>query len=413
MSRRRLAVAFGFAIVAIAAAAAVWLVVRSRARTTELPARSCWSSPDCDERCAAGDGRACTHLGRRLLRRSQLVPDASRAATLLERACELGDGLGCLSLAQMFDTGDGGAIDADRASSLRARGLRALERRCEGADPWSCYDLGEAFRSGDNVAVDAERAAALGARTLDLARAQCDDGKGRSCYMLGHLHEGHMQVAVDDDVALDAYRRGCEAGDVNACARAVLDREACELGSPLSCSRVARPYLYGIGGEVDVEEGIRWEMRACEVGYAPSCVYVAHAALRGDGLPADVETAAVYAERAAALYGQECDLGDPSACDYVGDTFDEKPLGRSRSAFEARARGTALYERSCANGEGLHCQVAAFRYGNGLGALVDPARAHDLLTQACELGVVGACEALAPRPTPEDDRSLPDDPAAD
>lgn len=396
MSRRRIAAAGATAAIVLGAAAIVWQTTRGRPQAPEPPTRSCWSSPDCDTRCAAGDGRACTSLGQRYLGGSRIIPEPARAAALLDRACQLGDALGCLSFARLLATGEGTARDEDRARAMRDAARDELEGACDDGDPWACHDLASALRRGTTVPSEPDRARALAGAATERASRRCDEGDGRACYLLGRLHEGALDTQRDDDAALAAYERGCDSGDVNACARAVRDRDACELGSPLSCSRVARPFLYGVGEAVDLAEGMRWETRACEVGYPPSCVYLAHAALRGTGVEADMAEAVAFAERAIALYGAECDLGDPSACDYVGDTFDEKPLGRSRSAFEARARGTALYEKSCAGGNAIHCQTAAFRYLNGVGAIVDPNRASALLDAGCRLGHQGACEALAP-----------------
>jgi hypothetical protein len=410
MSRRRIAAAGATAAIALGAAAIVWQMTRGKADPPKVAPRSCWSSPDCNERCTIGDGRACTTLGHRYLGRSRLIPAPSRAAALLDRACEAGDALGCLSLSQLVDSGEGVPRDEKRAKALRDDGRATLESRCDGGDPWSCYDLANALRRGRGVPSEPERAAALATRTLTVAKSECDGGNGRACYLLGRLYEGILDTARDDDAALAAYTRGCDDEDVDACARAVRDREACDLGSPLSCSRVARPFLYGVGEDVDLAEGMRWETRACEIGYAPSCVYMAHAALRGTGVDASMDSAVAFAERAIALYGAECDMGDPSACDYVGDTYDEKPLGRSRSAFEARAKGTALYESSCAGGNAIHCQTAAFRYVNGVGAIVDPAKSDSLLGESCRLGHQGACEALQPpAPAIEDEQSIVDE----
>ncbi len=85
--------------------------------------------------CAMGDAKACYALGFAYKGASDLLEDAPKARKLMLRACELGSGTGCESVARMFASGYGG--EQDNASSLAA-----LDQGCEFKHAESCHMLG-------------------------------------------------------------------------------------------------------------------------------------------------------------------------------------------------------------------------------------------------------------------------------
>lgn len=89
------------------------------------------------------------------------IGDYLAAATLLERACDGGDALGCATLGALYSQGQGVTQDDARAASL-------YSRACDGGDAMGCRNLGGLYTLGNGVAQDYARAEQFARRALEL-----------------------------------------------------------------------------------------------------------------------------------------------------------------------------------------------------------------------------------------------------
>ena len=139
---------------------------------------------------------------------------------LFEKACELGDMLGCVDHGQSLLVGRGTTRDAERARAL-------FVKACTSNNSSGCMLLGRAYRDGDGGERDLERARALFERA-------CGERNAEGCSGLGQLYV--KALGVKEDIALGNahYEKACELGDV--------------------CNGLAFSYALGRGVKKDVEK---------------------------------------------------------------------------------------------------------------------------------------------------------------
>ncbi|MDB5215307.1 MAG: uncharacterized protein JWO86_3234 [Myxococcaceae bacterium] len=154
----------------------------------------------CSTLCGAGNGDACAFLGTWNENRD----DYAHAATLHERACDLGSGKGCEGLARLLMRGQGRPKD-------ETRGVDLVERMCRAGRPRACTSLAEAVLAGrGGRSVDTN----LGMRLLE---ASCEKHEPEACQLLRD-----PRVREDVDAAVAAARAriaACppDAPDIDAC----------------------------------------------------------------------------------------------------------------------------------------------------------------------------------------------------
>lgn len=108
-----------------------------------------------EKACELGDGPSCCTLGLTKQTASPGQPAAMlQVASYLNRACELGDGGCCSMAAELYEAGNDGMRQHQRAAQLYGRG-------CELGRPWACYRLGVLYRDGRGVVRDLGKASVL------------------------------------------------------------------------------------------------------------------------------------------------------------------------------------------------------------------------------------------------------------
>ncbi|MEO1332526.1 MAG: tetratricopeptide repeat protein [Myxococcota bacterium] len=302
----------------------------------------CSSPPLCDT------PEACVRLAEEHL--AEDMPSSDTVA-LYKKACALGDGYACESVANAFEVGL--IVDHDAAAALRffekacaahALGgclaafrlrfgfeakcgpgdglIEACERGCGGGDAWSCACLGDLrMLAGD-----------YGPASVGYARA-CEGESGYGCAALGHNHQAGRGVDRDPARAHALFRKACDAGESHGCvALGAFMRETLKV-SPKEIrahydaalargiSRVApvlaRMLLRGEGGERDLG-------RAHEL-YKSGCATLATLTAEGCyGL--GLTTFFGLGTRASRERGHNrlvyaCRLGQSEACALVGDNY--------------------------------------------------------------------------------------------
>jgi hypothetical protein len=151
------------------------------------------------EACVRGEAAACTDRGELAL----AGPDATRAASFFERACEGRHWPGCVRLGVLRARGQNVSRDEERAANL-------FERACTEGDMGGCAWFAWALDGGHGVALSPERA-------FPLAQRACDADEAMACRLLGRLYRDGRGVIADPRQAERYARRACDAGDEDAC----------------------------------------------------------------------------------------------------------------------------------------------------------------------------------------------------
>jgi uncharacterized protein len=169
------------------------------AEVTELYRRACLGSP-----CEAGDPLGCFNLGVFYRDGKGVAQDKAQAAAFFERSCAGNNAFGCANLADLLYAGDGVPRDEKRAAEL-------FRQACAGGHSFSCRNVvAIAVQAGNTD----QAADAMGR----LERA-CDEGKAGACRELGTIYDEGVGVAPDRVRARALFRRACEGGDDESCAR--------------------------------------------------------------------------------------------------------------------------------------------------------------------------------------------------
>lgn len=154
--------------------------------------------------------------------RADKAGDEARAQPLFAQACELGAADGCNQAAVLLDP------------SQRAKRVALLEKGCELGSGAACANLGKVLEDPREVLLAVEKGCKLEARTCDdgaraaidqeaweraraMAERGCTDEVDVACGTLGSLVAKGLGGPQDVRRAGPLLKRGCDAGDQNAC----------------------------------------------------------------------------------------------------------------------------------------------------------------------------------------------------
>jgi TPR repeat protein len=150
------------------------------------------------EACERGDGPGCRELSMR-------ERDPSRALTVQDRGCELGDQWACIFAAEKYEEGRGTRADLGRALDRYARGCATPVR-------YECTRYADLLLASRGTR-DHAAAAAIYAGDC---RCNGKEGGGSSCRKLGALYEHGDGVPRDVWRAASLYADGCRCDDEQA-----------------------------------------------------------------------------------------------------------------------------------------------------------------------------------------------------
>jgi TPR repeat protein len=310
--------------------------------------------------CGPGAAQACYEKGRGHLRGQPPQFDLSQAASSFELACQEGHTEACLQLGLLVQDGRGVPQDYSRAMAL-------YQRVCDAGYGVGCLNLSFMYQLGNGVEASEPKAQQYSQQALDRFRDQCEAESPRYCANLGYMLEHGFGVTLADPVeASRAYERGCGAGDADSCVNAAqlsLERGQGEAGAELARLEVA-----------------------CQQGSGLACGALGQLHwTRRFGIPRD-------AQRALALAGQGCELGDAQSCTLLGALL---ALGED---IEPRlAESDAAERRACWLGKVDGCQVVA---RTALASWQQTQRPDDakvaaeFLGAACRIGDAASCSTF-------------------
>lgn len=160
------------------------------------------------------------------------------ALQFLRKSGEKGYFLSQWVLAQMFDFGNGVAVDYSEA-------LAWYRKAAEGGNSHAMYVLAERNAWGRGIPLDFESA-------LELYKTAADLGDSGAALRLGQLYESGRWVHLDVNKAIDYYLSSAEKWNVEA------------------MYRLGRIYERGMGLPVDLESAKEWYRKAADRYYGPA-----------------------------------------------------------------------------------------------------------------------------------------------
>mgnify|MGYP005851515725 CR=1 FL=1 len=233
--------------------------------------------------CEAGDATGCTGLGYLHQQGINTLKDSDAAARLYRQGCNGGNASGCVALGDFYYVGIGVKKDPTEAARLYRQGCdgghaggcfnlgvlyhegthvkrdleeaaRLYRQACSSGLTPGCINLGNLHLTRTGAAKNLEAAA-------QLYRQACDGGDAVGCTFLGSLHVNRTGVKQDPAAAIALYAQACEMGGAIGCyyhgrtledgigtdpdpdpvaARAAY-RKACDLGHDDACARLTAP----------------------------------------------------------------------------------------------------------------------------------------------------------------------------
>ncbi len=303
--------------------------------------------------CERGSARACMLSYVRWVSGRPGPVDAVRGVEHLVRACELGDDLGCASLADLRLSGEHG-VPVDRPAALRS-----LEERCalpSGAA--SCASLAEVF------AVHHPEGPPDPVRATELYDRACRAGHPSSCRVLGGRLEAGLGVASNFAEASRHFELACRGRD------------------EISCTWAGYMHGTGMGTTRDLSRAFALWERACRLGHDEACERVSRAvSMRREGIGS---TESALAQLAVLVC--EGDDFDAEMCMHLADR-----LATGRGIARSLTQAVPLYRRSCDAGQLRACASLGALFAYGVGLPVDREAGLALLDRACTARVGDAC----------------------
>jgi TPR repeat protein len=154
------------------------------------------------KRCKAGKAKDCSEAGHRYWKGIRSTDkNLDMAIGYFDKACNLGDNLGCMALGVIYQRGE-------RANPAKME--RYLDKACKAGEAAACRELGKAYMLGKAVRKNPRKAAPL------LTNA-CDKNEAQGCMWLAMLYKNGMGVRRDRARAKKLLRKACNGGAKLAC----------------------------------------------------------------------------------------------------------------------------------------------------------------------------------------------------
>ena len=297
------------------------------------------------------------------------LQDATDGCTALPR--EIAFGAVACTRVKINGTIDLGAEKACRLAANHELGPKYFAERCDGGHPAACYVLG----AMSDKLVTRQDAYVLMPLCSTTCRHAHRSWKGNP------IVEGREDPAA----ALVAYRRACEVGHRDACARvADLTDDTAERHRHLvtlctkerrqpMCSRAANeaPDIAAIASVATTLASL------CKSGDHAACGDLGVLTENGEGVSADVSAA-------LGLYANGCSGGHLPSCRSVAYAAVNHRDRRGELAAAAETAFRHLKAACDETGDDRPCHGLAVLYDVGLGVRRDPARATALYAQVCK-----------------------------
>ena len=321
-----------------------------------------------EEQCSQGKGKYCSLLGRYYEKgENGYSKDYSKAIYFYQRACNLSNGEGCNSLANMYYNGRGTARDYQKASFYynNACGLGyeeacnknlnnnssdsniSYEDQCSQGKVYYCFALGQYYANGQKGYTKNNT------KSKYFFEKACDLNYGVGCYNLGLV-----------------YLNGLGVNKNKSSAKTYFDK-ACSLGRQEACDEISNNY--SSGSNISHEE-------YCSQGKGEYCFSLGWSYANGkNGYTKDYS-------KAKSFYEKACNLDNGGGCNNLGVLYDYgNGVGQNQKV--------ALYyfEKACKLNDEYGCSNSGYMYNDGRGTAQDYQKAKMYYNKACSLGLKESC----------------------
>ena len=168
--------------------------------------------------CDSNIAFACTNLAE-LLENKHDKNKANNIIDILQKACDLEDGAGCIFLGFMNERGLETTKDTNKAQELYTKGNTLNANSCIfNDDARACLFLGLSYKKGYGFEINNK----LVSTWYDKA---CSLNNDYACTFLGELYQYGKGVKKDKNKANDYFFKGCILGDPDGCAQANIDNK--------------------------------------------------------------------------------------------------------------------------------------------------------------------------------------------
>lgn len=168
--------------------------------------------------CDSNIAFACTNLAE-LLENKHDKNKANNIIDILQKACDLEDGAGCIFLGFMNERGLEITKDINKAQELYTKGNTLNANSCVyNDDARACLFLGLSYKKGYGFEIDNKLASTW-------YNKACSLNNDYACTFLGELYQYGEGVKKDKNKANDYFFKGCILGDPDGCAQANIDNK--------------------------------------------------------------------------------------------------------------------------------------------------------------------------------------------
>lgn len=168
--------------------------------------------------CDSNIAIACTNLAE-LLENKHDKNKANNIIDILQKACDLEDGAGCIFLGFMNERGLETTKDTNKAQELYSKGNTLNANSCIfNDDARACLFLGLSYKKGYGFEINNK----LASTWYDKA---CSLNNDYACTFLGELYLFGEGVKKDKNKANNYFFKGCILGDPDGCAQANIDNK--------------------------------------------------------------------------------------------------------------------------------------------------------------------------------------------
>ena len=206
--------------------------------------------------------------------------DYDEAVRWYRKAAEQGNGGAMYKLGECYKYGRGVEEDYDEA-------VRWYRKAAEQGNADAMCKLGECYKYGRGVEEDYDEAVRWYRKAAELGHDGAEDmirfpelekaakqGDANAMYELGRCYIGGKGVRQDEAEGYRWYHKAAEQGNVDAKKLFEINaysvpelKESAEQGDCFSMNQLGEYYLYGLGGEIDHEEALKWYLKAVEHGW--------------------------------------------------------------------------------------------------------------------------------------------------
>lgn len=154
-----------------------------------------------EKACEMGDNMGCYKLGEMYYHGREAQQNYEKASEYYQKACRMGNSIACYRIGEMYYYGQVQNDDPHAMSEF------FYQRACLMGNDVACYKLGDInYYSIQNLQ-----------KSMEYYQKACDFGNARGCYRVGMVQAEVINRESSYIKAIEFYQRACDLGNANAC----------------------------------------------------------------------------------------------------------------------------------------------------------------------------------------------------